>query len=110
MITFLLEDNLIHSGIRDDRDVSAVVFVGHEIGACRPETLVNRPRHMAASMWDVTGAEHVMVQGHALRLKGFHEELGYRGQVVGLCVQWAGVAMALGIGLEPGLWVEGFRL
>ena len=51
-----------------------------------------------------------MVQGHALRDIRIHQKFGDRGQVMRLCMKGTGVSVTLFIGLEPSLWVKGFRL
>lgn len=57
----LFEHNAVDGGVCLDRHIIAVVFLGDVVRRSGPNALVNRSRHVAASMRYVAGAEHVVV-------------------------------------------------
>lgn len=67
MVALLGEDHFINRGVGLNRDVSAAVLVGHEISASGSDSIVDGTRHMATTVGDISSAEHVMIQWHALR-------------------------------------------
>jgi hypothetical protein len=65
-IRLLAEDDFVDCGISLDGNIPAVVLVCDEVSTCCAETLIYCARHMATSLRDIPGAEHVVVKGHAL--------------------------------------------
>jgi hypothetical protein len=60
-IRTLFEHDAVDGGVCLDRHIIAVVFLGDVVRRSGPNALVHRPRHVAASMGYVAGAEHVVV-------------------------------------------------
>lgn len=60
-IRTLFEHDTVDGGVGLDRHIIAVVFLGDVVRRSGPNALVDRSRHVAASMGYVARAEHVVV-------------------------------------------------
>lgn len=95
LASLLAKGNLVDRGVGLDGDVLAVVLVRNEVGTGCPETLVDCSRSMATPLCNIAGAEHVVVQGHALGDIRFHQELGDGRQIMRFSMKGSGVSVAL---------------